>query len=233
MTKHKHLLVGGLVAMGFDASGSYLLTVMHSGRGVFSAETWERVARDTALAYPTDGTAIGIGPINGQVIGVQQRDERNDRIEMQSPDGRFHLVGESDGITIMRVNDTPTKIVYVVDGTRFSTLVEAAAEFTAVLGLAMPWNGNLDAFNDFPRGGFGAPDGGFVLIWQNSDLSRQRLGYKETLHWLEERVQHCHASNIAHFQNWIAKAQRQEGETLFDVLVSIIRDHSDIELRLE
>jgi hypothetical protein len=39
---------------------------------------------------------------------------------------------------------TPTaKKVYVVDAGRFSTLVEAAAEFTRVFGFTMPWNGNL------------------------------------------------------------------------------------------
>lgn len=86
--------------MGFDASGRYLLTVSHSGRGVYSADTWERVARDPALAYPTEGKAIGIGPIEGHIIAVLERDERRDRIELYSLDGRQHLVGESDGITI-------------------------------------------------------------------------------------------------------------------------------------
>lgn len=127
---------------------------------------------------------------------------------------------------------TPKK-VYVVDGTRFSTLVETAAEFTRILGLTMPWNGNLDAFNDFLRGGFGTPDQGFILVWQHSDVSRQRLGYDETLRWLEERVKQCHASNVAHFQERIIAARRQEGETLFDILVSIIRGHQNIELKLE
>jgi hypothetical protein len=98
----RHLLIGGLVAMGFDATGRYLLTVTHSGRGVFNTRNWERVARDTTVAYPTDGKAIGIGPIAGQVIGVQELDERRDRIEMRSPVGRFHLVGESNGITVTR-----------------------------------------------------------------------------------------------------------------------------------
>ena len=86
--------------MGFDATGKYLLTVSHSGRGVFSVGTWERVARDPAPAYPTDGKALGIGPIEGQVIGVMERGEQQDRIEMQSPDGTHRLIGESDGITI-------------------------------------------------------------------------------------------------------------------------------------
>ena len=86
--------------MGFDASGKYLLTVSHSGRGVFSADTWERLARDAAVIYPADGKTHGIGPLEGQLIGVVERDERQDRIELDSPDGRHHLTGESDGITI-------------------------------------------------------------------------------------------------------------------------------------
>jgi hypothetical protein len=56
MTQPKHLFVGGLVAMGFDATGQFLLTVSHSGRGVFAVGTWERVARDTELAYPDAGS---------------------------------------------------------------------------------------------------------------------------------------------------------------------------------
>lgn len=96
----KHLLVGGLVAMGFDRSGRFLLTVTHSGRGVFAVGTWERVARDPELAYPEGGTAIGIGPIDGEVICVEERDETREQINMTSPDGKFHLLGESDGITI-------------------------------------------------------------------------------------------------------------------------------------
>lgn len=86
--------------MGFDPTGKYLLTVSHSGRGVFATDTWERVARDSQVAYPEEGKAVGIGPIQGEVIVVTVRDERRERIEIQSPDGKNNLVGESDGITI-------------------------------------------------------------------------------------------------------------------------------------
>jgi hypothetical protein len=72
--KVNYLFVGGLVAIGFDASGRFLLTVSHSGRGVFEVGTWVRVARDSRLAYPDAGRAIGIGPIDGQVIEVLARD---------------------------------------------------------------------------------------------------------------------------------------------------------------
>lgn len=40
----RYLHIGGLVAVGFDLSGGFLLVITHSGRGVFSAQTRERVA---------------------------------------------------------------------------------------------------------------------------------------------------------------------------------------------
>ncbi len=93
--------------MGFDSSGKFLLTVTHSGRGVFAVGSWERVARDATLAYPDGGKAVGIGPIAGQIIEVQERDERRDRITMCSPGGSLHLIGESDGITISEQAGAP------------------------------------------------------------------------------------------------------------------------------
>lgn len=100
MAQPKHLLIGGLVAMGFDATGKYLLTVSHSGRGVFSTDSWERIARDPEVRYPVDGRSIGIGPISGQSISVVEYDERRERIEVLSPDGIHILIGESDSVTI-------------------------------------------------------------------------------------------------------------------------------------
>jgi hypothetical protein len=131
-----------------------------------------------------------------------------------------------------RMTNSPKKI-YIVDGRKFTTLAAAATEFTRVLELTVPWNGNLDAFNDFLNGGFGTPDEGFILIWRNSDVSRQQLGHGETLRWLEGRVHKCHPSNVPRLQAQIAAAQQQAGETLFDMLVEIVRDHENIKLRLE
>jgi hypothetical protein len=126
-----------------------------------------------------------------------------------------------------------SKREYAVDGGRFDTLDQAAEEFTRALGLTMPWHGNLDAFNDFLRGGFGTPDEGFVLIWRSSALSRERLGYGEIIKRFEERVRNCHPTNVPIMQERLASARRGEGQTLFDMLVEIIRYHKDIELRLE
>ena len=100
MNNSKYLFIGGLVAMGFDSSGEFLLAVSHSGRGVFRVSTWEKLARDSVPAYPIGGKIQGISPLEGQTIDVAERDETRDRIEITSPDGTLHLLGESDGITI-------------------------------------------------------------------------------------------------------------------------------------
>jgi hypothetical protein len=92
--------IGGLVAVGFDPTGSYLLTVSHSGRGVFSTKTWERLARDYALAYPVDGRAIGIGPIEGLSVVVAELDTEHD-IYVTSPDGKMKLHCQSSSIEVV------------------------------------------------------------------------------------------------------------------------------------
>jgi hypothetical protein len=98
-----HLNIGGLVAAGFDESGRYLLVVSHSGRGVFSAETWAQVARENALAYPEKGRAIGIGPIAGQSIVVAEKDYETDELNLVSPDGKFNLSYQSGTLTIASI----------------------------------------------------------------------------------------------------------------------------------
>jgi hypothetical protein len=94
------LFIGGLVAAGFDKSGDYLLTISHSGRGVFSTNSWERIARKRELAYPSDGVGIGIGPIHGEEVPVVEMDYRSGLFNLLSTDCRFLLHCESDGITI-------------------------------------------------------------------------------------------------------------------------------------
>ena len=99
----KHLFIGGLVAAGFDSTGAYLLTVSHSGRGVFSTGSWERVARDTQLAYPKTGVAHGIGPIEGVPVPVQEIDYDTGQLRFSSPDGRLSFEYEDGTLTITSV----------------------------------------------------------------------------------------------------------------------------------
>ena len=97
----RYLHIGGVVAVGIDLSGAYLLTITHSGRGVFSTQTWERVARSTELAYPADGVGIGIGPLDGQAIPVTMMNFETGEMRVSDPSGRFVLECESSGIAVV------------------------------------------------------------------------------------------------------------------------------------
>ena len=127
------------------------------------------------------------------------------------------------------------KTIFEIDGNDSSTLPEFAADFTKRLNIEIEWHGNLDALNDILHGGFGTPEDGFILIWKNSEVSRKRLGYPETIKWINERINHGHPYNVAFFKERLALANEQRGATLFDTIVEIFtqEDHADIELRLE
>ena len=118
------------------------------------------------------------------------------------------------------------KSTYIIDGKRFITLEEFYDEISRVVIPGAAWGRNLDAFNDILRGGFGTPDGGFVLRWANSDVSRERLGYAETIRQLEKRLQKCHPSNRTDVALDLEKAKRDQGSTVFDWLIDIIRVHT-------
>jgi hypothetical protein len=103
----KHLLVGGVVAVGFDVSGRSLLVVSHSGRGLFAVDGWTRVARDLQVLYPNHGRIAGIGPLEGQEIEVIVRDENRSAVELHSPNGQFRVLLESDGVTVHCTHNKP------------------------------------------------------------------------------------------------------------------------------
>jgi hypothetical protein len=103
-----YIRIGGLVAAGFDSRGEYLLTITHSGRGVFATRTWERVARNYDLAYPEAGVGIGIGPIDGQSIPVTEMDFKIGEMRLVSPDGRIVLECESSVIAVFDATEAST-----------------------------------------------------------------------------------------------------------------------------
>lgn len=132
--------------------------------------------------------------------------------------------GRSNGILGTMTNQTGDLPVLAVDGARFSDFAGFAREFSRLLS-NHEWRGNLDAFNDILRGGFGTPENGWVLRWLNSELSRAALGYEATTRRLEGLLPTCHPSNRSTFEARIAHARRGQGPTLFDEIVDIIRRH--------
>ncbi len=117
------------------------------------------------------------------------------------------------------------KPIYEIDGRDFTSLQEFYDVVSRVLIPGVEWGRNLDAFNDILRGGFGTPDGGFVLRWVNSALSRERLGCAETVRQLERRLTRCHPANRPMVGQDLERARRGVGPTVFDWLVEIIEVH--------
>ena len=128
-----------------------------------------------------------------------------------------------------------SKRIYEIDGNNFSTLEEFWDDISRVLIPDVYWGRNLDAFNDILRGGFGTPEEGFILVWKNSSLSRERLGYAETTRQLEKRLERCHPTNRDSVKLQIEESKQNKFPTVFEWLVEIIEyeEHDDIELRLE
>ncbi|HWD01664.1 MAG TPA: barstar family protein [Amycolatopsis sp.] len=120
-----------------------------------------------------------------------------------------------------RGDDLP---VLVIDGADFSDFAGFTREFSRFLD-NYTWHGNLDAFNDVLRGGFGTPGSGWILRWLDSNASRVALGYDAAIERLNQLLLTCHPSNRSTIGARIAAAQRREGPTLFDEIVGIIHAH--------
>jgi hypothetical protein len=113
---------------------------------------------------------------------------------------------------------------FIFDGTSFGSLEGFLTAVARNLGIT-GWGKNLDAFNDILRGGFGTPEGGFILRWTHSDVSAERLGWPETIRYLETKLTTCHPDNVPCVQADLQAARRGQGQTLFDIITGIITAH--------
>lgn len=119
------------------------------------------------------------------------------------------------------------KAEYTIDGREFSTLPEFYEVISRKLVPGVAWGRNLDAFHDLLRGGSGTPEGGFLLRWQNSQISRERLGYAETVRELERRLGRCHPQAQQAVGEELERARLGVGPTVFNWLTEIIACHGE------
>ena len=116
-------------------------------------------------------------------------------------------------------------VEYVLDGSRIGSLEQFYDEIGRVLIPDSEWGRNLDAFDDILWGGFGTPEEGFIIRWSQSALSKESLGYPETVRRLEVRLDCCHPSHCESVARQLADASQGVGPTVFDWLVEIIQRH--------
>ncbi len=109
------------------------------------------------------------------------------------------------------------KLVFEIDGARFSDYEGFIREMSELA----QWNlSGLDALNDLLYGGMGTPfDHPFTLVWKNSALSREQLGYDGTLKFYQRGLQnYSHGLSYDKFIKRMQqrnKLQRIFGNTLF------------------
>ncbi|MBY3417705.1 MULTISPECIES: barstar family protein [Rhizobium] len=117
-----------------------------------------------------------------------------------------------------------------IDGEKIQDLDSFFREVARQLFPDIPdWNYNFDGLDDMLGGGFGTPENGCVLFWDNHQLSRARLGYEETARVLEKRLKRSHSSARNEIMKQIRMAKRHEGPTIFDDIVEIFERHKPIE----
>ncbi|MGV9313606.1 barstar family protein [Streptomyces sp. NPDC003691] len=126
--------------------------------------------------------------------------------------------------------------VYILDGTRIRTLDDFwEAVMDAFDGPGRQYFGRtFDAFADCLSGGPGHPDADeYIVEWRDHAVSRDHLGYSETVRWLELRRARCHPSNRTGLAVLLAAARDQHGPTVFDQLVEIFEKRAPGALRLQ
>lgn len=124
-----------------------------------------------------------------------------------------------------------------INGNNFSTLNEFYDEIDNKLTKNLGWQTghNLDAFHDILLGGFGVYEylEPIKLVWKNSKKSESNLSYDQTIIWIQNKLKHCHPSNIPAIEKELVLAKHGQGQTLYEIILKIIRYHKHISLILE
>jgi GNAT superfamily N-acetyltransferase len=179
-----------------------------------------RLLRHAAAEAPKIGrrAVLDVGQRLGPAVALYES-EGWERV------GELHEPLDAETVLDLWVYISPEPPVRIIDGAAFDDFDGFVREFNRLL-CHHTWNGNLDAFNDILRGGFGTPETTWTLRWADAERSRRVLGHPAMARWLQRNLQSCHPTNRAGVEARLRAAQRGEGETLFGLIVEIIREHA-------
>lgn len=94
---------------------------------------------------------------------------------------------------------------------------------------------SLDAFSDMLYGGYGEIQGGehADLIWRDFEKSKKALGYNVTRDYYAQKLQPDSPFSRETFEEKLAALEQGTGQTYFDIILSIIGEHPNINLVAE
>ncbi|REC49324.1 MULTISPECIES: ribonuclease inhibitor [Chryseobacterium] len=116
----------------------------------------------------------------------------------------------------------------VINGSHFSNL-EAFYEEVSLLFLKDEnWKvGTLDGFDDILYGYEGE------IIWKNARKSKEDLGFDLTKQYYENKIRQGKPFNVTLIQEKLDDLIAGNGQTLFEILMEIIKSHKNITLILD
>lgn len=121
-----------------------------------------------------------------------------------------------------------------IDGNRFDDIGGFYAEINRVFMAGEEWQlgQSLDALNDLLYGSYGALKGAdrVRLHWIAIGKSQDDLGVECTLNWLAAKLNSPGPFNLDLINAQMDTLKRGEGETFYQIVLSIIADHPKIEL---
>jgi hypothetical protein len=116
---------------------------------------------------------------------------------------------------------------YEIDGSNFSDYSGFVSEVNNKIFGDQTWGGLFEQLDDILRGGFGTPDN-FAIRWRRADKSRKDLGYDAMYKFLQDTKSRVHKTGIPRWEQRAELAREQKGLTLFDEIIAIVRDHSNV-----
>lgn len=130
------------------------------------------------------------------------------------------------------MNKALVKPEYLLDGRRTTTLETFYKEIGQVLLDGQPWCESLDDLDQILAGNYGLLPRSFRLVWCYVEVARTGLGYAETVNQLTQRLRDCHPTVLIKTAWALRSALREQGATVYDWIVELIRKHPHVELIL-
>ncbi|WP_136587791.1 barstar family protein [Microbacterium hydrothermale] len=130
----------------------------------------------------------------------------------------------------------PRERVIEIDGSRVHGISSLYAELNRVFMPGESWTlgESLDALDDLLYGGFGVLDGSepVRVRWRDAATARTALGNETTKAYLRQKLARPEVYATAPAQRALHELEAGRGETYFDLVVRVFRDHANIELIL-
>ena len=122
----------------------------------------------------------------------------------------------------------------IITGSNISDIPSFYAEINRVFMHNENWQigESLDALEDLLYGGFGALHNMEItrIVWADIELSKKALGYETTKLYYMEKLRPGSPFNKQHFTAKLKELEAGTGETYFDIIITILLSHYNIEL---